>query len=114
MAPTKLNPPPVRLKNLTEIPMENWIGLTVYHPMSQFGMVPYFRCIDEPNMIRLPSDCTEDYCDVTGETCDSWTYDVGVIEKVEWHEQLEEWDILFRCDKTLLRYFCDNLWVEDK
>jgi len=112
MAPTKLMAPPKDLINLTEIPREEWVGLTIYHPMSQLGMKPYFRCIDEPDTLRLPCDCEDSYCEVTGETCDSWTYDVGVIEKVEWHKTLEEWDVLFKTDTCVLRYFADNLWVE--
>lgn len=77
-------PPPFELVQLSQFPQDQWVGLPVFHPMSQ-----------------------------TGSTPDWYMYDVGVVCEFYPDPHFDDITrVRFVCDNgTTLHYSSDNLWV---
>jgi hypothetical protein len=104
--------PPENLIMISSIPMEQWIGKKVYHPMCQIGKVPYWREEDVPQPFNDSEDEGKGY-----------VYDVGIVEEIIedlYYDEMEyEYDgvkikeIKFSTDcGGYLRSGSDNLWIE--
>ena len=93
--------PPSDLVPLLTVAMARWVGLIVWHPMCQVGEVAYWRPVDVPAALRVPSDAGDS----------RWRYDVGVVIKVEADHEMGRPEVVFRTASGGLRYGAYALWV---
>lgn len=97
--------PPKKLVQLSQVPQSQWVGLSVYHPMSQGGDTPVWRPIDDPYFDPEDPEDPEGY-----------EYDLGTVTHFNpawvpeegWEPRAEVW---FRIEGGALHYPADNLWT---
>lgn len=97
--------PPDNLVCLLTIPQERWVGMVVYHPLTQIAGVPYWRELDTPVEYRVDFDmCTE------GFSQDEYSYDLGTVISFG-PDSSGELRVCFDVGGFPLSYPPDNLWV---
>lgn len=110
-----LPPPPRGLVLLSLLPMDTWVGRSIYHPLCQQGTRPYWRDADMPEVQRDP--------DLTPSESVLYCYDTGIVVDVVPAESLYGEGARGEPDRAFfkrpgdpakwhgLQYSVDNLWT---
>jgi len=101
----RLPRPPKRLVQLSQVPQNQWVGLRVYHPMTQHEGGPIWRPIDDKVSFDPEHEDPEGYEYDLGTVTD---FDPAWIPAKGWEPRAEVW---FRMGGGTLHYSADNLWT---